>query len=100
MVLSSSIKTLEKYQVSTASWNELGFTQSWQRCSTIQYLQVQNLGGTEPFRPHLATRLAVVTDGNVVLIFLLRLQSRGQLTPATIRYIYVVSEICNRQQNV
>jgi len=40
--------------------------------STVQNLQSKILGGDGAFRPHLAPRLATMTDGHVVLILLLQ----------------------------
>jgi len=51
-------------------------------CSTFEYLQYKT-GGMTPFCPHLATRQETVTDGCVVLILLLQLEIRRQLTLAT-----------------
>jgi len=53
--------------------------------STVQYVQSKTWGNYGAFHPHLATRLATVTDGYVVLIHLWQLQTRRQLTPATER---------------
>jgi len=43
--------------------------------------------GVQRFWAPLITRLAPVTDGHVILILLLQMQTRRQLTPATKRQI-------------
>jgi len=62
-------------------------------------LAVQNLGDDSVFRRHLVTSLATGTDGHVILILLLQLQTRRHLTPATKRQFGMVRDICNRQPN-
>jgi len=64
----------------------------------ILIFAVQNWGNDGAFRPHLATRQATMTDGYVVLIFLLKLQTSRQLTLARKDEFGMVSEICNRQK--
>ena len=56
------------------------------RC--VHYLQSEILRRDSVYRPHLAARLATVTDGYVVLIFLLQLQARRYLAPLTKKQIY------------
>jgi len=56
------------------------------------------------FYPHLATRLAAVTDGYVGLILLWQLQARRVYGVDNSRWLRkdkfgMVSEICNRQKN-
>jgi len=49
---------------------------------------IQNLRRVWRFSPHLVTPLATLTDGHVVLILLLQLQSGRQLAPSTKRQIW------------
>ena len=51
-------------------------------CSTVQYLQSKFWGTTASFAPSGDALMAKVTDGHVILILLLRLQTRRQVTLA------------------
>jgi len=59
----------------------------------------QNLGGWRWLSPHVATRLATVIGGYVVLILLLQLQTVESSRRPLKDKLGVVSEICNRQKN-
>jgi len=63
------------------------FTQSWRLLLKAQFLQ-SKIWRDGAFRSHLGTRLVTVTDGHVVLIIVLQMQTRRQLTPATKRQIW------------
>jgi len=85
MVLNSNAETVTKY-----SYLQLGEKNNWLYAVMTIFLQRFSIcslkfWGRRRLSPHLATRLATVTDYYVVLILVLQLQTRKHLTPATER---------------
>ena len=85
----SKVQIVTKYQLPAAWWHKYVVLRAHDNfCSTLHKLQSKISGNDGTFRPHLATSLATVTHGYVVLIIAWQLQTYRQFMPTTKRRIW------------